>query len=253
MEWCKILKKSFIFSIDIKRWLPFFGLNSLFLILGLLILTNFIGTKQLSSSFSSILDILVLGVIFVTVYPLLNLWINGAIVYQSYKERDKIGKSFRQSYNRYLSLLGATIIVGIINVFVSIIPYIGFIFSILISLIFFFIYQGVIVKGLGFDETLVHSYKLFRKNWATIVGIYIVLALIVILILGVFSIPLISLLVSLFFSLKTYSLISIMSLIYSNLIYLVITGIITLIGFAISQVFYLKAQTEFYLRLKRKS
>lgn len=242
MEWCKTLKKSFIFAIDLKRWLPVFAADFFFI---LLVLFAILGGMRNLLGPSMFLEIFVITI----PYGLTKIWINGAIVHQSYREGDKVKESFRVSYNKYLSLFAAAIIVGILSGVVSIVPYIGFIFSIIVSLIFFFIYQGIIVKGLKFDETLEHSYNIFRKNWSSVVGIFIVLMIIAGLIMLVFSIPLISIFLYHIGGINTFE--GFIQIIISNLALIILTSIIGLIGFSIAHVFNTKAQTEFYLQLTK--
>lgn len=249
MEWKKTLKESIIFSLRPKRWLPFFALDGVFALLGLLLLMKYGGIilTQASSSFPEMLNFFAQGIILFVAYFLLKIWVKGAMVQQSYKEIEKIGKSYRVACSKYLSLLGAVVIVMVINWLVGYIPIAGLVFRFIISLIFFFIYQGVIVKGLGFDKTLEHSYKIFRKNWALVFAMFIVLSIISLLIVGVFSIPLLYFLVPI--ALEVMKTGNLFALLISNVIPLAITSVILLVGFAISQVFYLKAQTDFYLQL----
>ncbi len=243
MEWCKTLKKSFIFSIDTKRWLPVFAADIFFVLLVLLSIFWLGGLSNYSI-------ILIFLEIFIIV-SLAKIWIKGAIVHQSYKEKDKVKESFKLSYNKYFSLFGAAIIVMIISGIVSIVPVVGVIFSILVSLIFFFIYQGVIVKDFKFNETLEHSYNIFKKNWSSVIGIFLVLLLTTGLIMLVFLIPLISIFIHYLVSLSSIE--NIINAITSNPIPLIVTGILGLIGFSIGQVFSSKAQTEFYLQLTKKT
>ncbi len=246
MEWCKTLKKSFIFSIDTKRWLPVFAADIFFVLLVLLSIFWLGGI----SNYSIMLIFLEIFIIVIT-YSLAKIWIKGAIVHQSYKEKDKVKESFKLSYNKYFSLLGAAIIVMIISGIVSMVPVVGVIFSILVSLIFFFIYQGVIVKDFKFNETLEHSYNIFKKNWSSVIGIFLVLLLTTGLIMLVFLIPLISVFIHYLVGLSSIE--NIINAITSNPIPLIVTGILGLIGFSIGQVFNSKAQTEFYLQLTKKT
>ena len=247
MEWCKTLKKSFIFAVNARRWLPVFAADTIFA--SLLISSLVLASTIASANISNLITFLIGAFMVLCAYSLAKIWINGAIVYQSYREGDKVKKSFKVSYSKYLSLLGATIIVGIINMIANMIPWIGFIFGIVVSLMFFFIYQGIIINGLKFDSTLEHSYNIFKKNWGSVLGIFIVLLVTTGLIALAFSIPLILLF---FYWWGSYgSIESVVSAIASNLIPLAITGIFMAIGFSIAQVFNTKAQTEFYLQLTK--
>jgi hypothetical protein len=104
----------------------------------------------------------------------------------------------------------------------------------------------ILIKNVGFSNALTNSYKIFNKNKSTLVGIYLVLGLVS---LGIICLFLIPLGILIYFMILNYSSTNFLTLIMSNLIPLAISLFIGFIGFAILQVFYIKAQTEFYLEL----
>ncbi len=250
MNWKNILKRSFIFSLNPKRWCQPFLLDSSFCFILLFYVLNL---KYFLSSFLNAVLLLFLFFITILFYTLLNIWINGAIVYQSYREKKRIGEGYKESGKKYLSLLASSIIAGIILGLIGIIPYIGFVLSILFSLAFFFIYQGIIIRNLKFDETLRHSVEIFKKRWDLVFAIWFVLALICFIVILIFSTPLILLLFKFLTKSGSKDFMNLFQeFINLNMASLIISEIILLVGISISKVFSIKAKTEFYLQIMKK-
>jgi hypothetical protein len=265
------IKKGFKFGFTPKRWLPFFVLDIIF-ISSLLAIT----LSSLEVIFSSIinagadplaiLSLLGYGAAVIAgfvIWGLIRIWVQGAVIHQSYKEKE-FDKSWGVAYKKYLSILAAIIIIGIIASIVStvvgLIPYIGWalsiIASIVISLAFFFVLQEVIVNNKGFYQSIKNSYYTFKRKPFEVFIAWLLIAILTIIIVGIFSIPAVALLFSVFLgSLITGAVPSIetvIPLLQTYLLPLIITGVIFVIGLAISQTFALKAQTELYLQLRKK-
>jgi hypothetical protein len=86
---------------------------------------------------------------------------------------------------------------------------------------------------------------------------WILIAVLSLIILGIFSLPIMALTFRMVIDISAGGQVTaatLMSLVYTienQLPMLVISGIIFVLGMAISRVFSLKAQTEFYLQLKK--
>jgi hypothetical protein len=318
-----IIKNAFKFSFDPKRWLWFFILDVVFFSLALAVV--FSNITALSSMLIALntgagltglgtwLNWFILAGACFIIWSLIRLWITGAIIHQSYKEKE-FKKSWNISCKKYLSLLGAVIIITLISYIIGNIPLFSLVLPIIVSTVLFFALQGVIISNLGFYQALKNSWNIFESNirkfkpsvknslfavWliiliisAIIAGyisfvspIFILFAVVLwisvaivswfllysrvffmllityffsIVIVGIFSIPGIIVLFNVFLNtiltgaMNTQSLISAMFLIREWTGFLIIAAIIFLVGVAISSVFTLKIQTEFYLRLKKK-
>jgi hypothetical protein len=263
----EVLSGALKFSIQPKRWLPFFILDTVFFLAATaVILSNFnqlltflmsaASNPAAAVAFVGYAALLFVGLI---VWALIRLWISGAIVHQSVKPKE-IGQSWHVAKSRYLSLLGVSIVVGLISWIVGIVPFIGWILSIIVGLMFFFVVPAVIVKRLSFDNSLRDSYHIFRKNPLQVFFIWLVIAIISLVITGIFLIPLFLVfwqaILPYFMQLSTsaggsYMLMSILSN-PSMIGTMIVSGLILLVGIAISNVFALKATTEFYLHVKKK-
>jgi hypothetical protein len=269
VDYGKALSKGLSFGINPKRWLQFFILDLVFLSIGLAvalpnlseIIPVMMGGSQDLAGAVQIAGFAVSIMLVFIVWVLIRLWFMGAIVHQSYKGKDKISKSFSVAGRKYLHILVAIIIVTIIAGAVSIIPYVGWIIAIVISWIFFFVLQGIVVSNMGFVGTLQNSYRMFRNRPLQVFLAWLLIAIVTLVIYFVFSIPMLILMFwaiipiipSLAGAQMPPEAISALSqMLYTNLPALIVVGVIALIGFAISQVFTLKAQTEFYQQLKKK-
>lgn len=270
VDYGKALSKGLRFGINPKRWLQFFILDLVFLSIGLAIflpnlsevLPVVMGYSQdLAGALSMAGFVVSIMVVFV-VWMLVRLWLTGAVVHQSYKEKDKISKSFNVAGRKYLHILIAIIIVTIIAGGVSMIPYVGWLISFVVSWIFFFVLQGIIVSNMGFWRSIENSYKIFRNKPLQVFLAWLLIAIVTVVIYTIFSIPAMFLFFGIFASLgpmfmgaqpmPSEVIASLNQVLQTNMPTLIVVVIIALIGLAISQVFALKAQTEFYLQLKKR-
>lgn len=270
VDYGKALSKGLRFGINPKRWLQFFILDLVFLSIGLAIflpnlsevLPVVMGYSQdLAGALSMAGFVVSIMVVFV-VWMLVRLWLTGAVVHQSYKEKDKISKSFNVAGRKYLHILIAIIIVTIIAGGVSMIPYVGWLIGFVVSWIFFFVLQGIVVSNMGFWRSIENSYKIFRNKPLQVFLAWLLIAIVTVVIYTIFSIPAMFLFFGIFASLGpmfmgtqpmlSEVIASLNQVLQTNMPALIVVVIIALIGLAISQVFALKAQTEFYLQLKKR-
>jgi hypothetical protein len=260
----EILGNALKFSVHPKRWLPFFVLDSIFFIAAVaLVMSNFSNIMSLimtaTSNPATVLSLINFGLILVAgfiVWGLLKIYITAAVVHQSVKPKE-FGKSWSVAKSRFLTLLIVVVIVGIISGIVGLVPYIGWILSIIVGLMFFFIKPAVVAKGLGFDNSLRDSYHIFMKHKWTVFLIWVAVAIISIIITFIFFIPLLAIIwgtiapIVMQVSTATTASLLLVSLM-ENLPLLIATGEILLIGMAIAEVFKTKAETDFYLLFKKK-
>jgi hypothetical protein len=260
-----VLEKAIKFSIQPKRWLPIFILDVVFLLIALgsafvnissmaRIMAGNGGSMSMPPSIVS--TIAVLAVMF-AVWMLIRLFISGSIIHQASKPRDRIGNSCTVARQRFLSLLAVAIIIGVISGIVGVIPYIGWIVSIIISLMFFFSMPIVIVGKKSFDMALKESYNIFRKKPFEVFLAWLLITIISMVILFVFAIPMIAAAWSAFVPMITgmssgTGVSGTLSTLMANGWMLLPAGLVLLIGIAFITVFGLTAQTYFYGELKKR-
>lgn len=270
VDYGKALNRGLSFAIKPKRWLQFFFMDLAFFAIALTVV--FPSLPEVVSLFAGTVDVLgipalsgafIYLMILFALWMLVRLWFIGAIVQQSYKEKEKIADAYRLSGKRYLHVLLSIIIVTVVLGLIGAIPYVGWLITIVLGWAFFFVLQGVIVSRLNFWDTIMNSYTVFRKNPMQVFLAWLLIMIVTLVIYFIFSIPLIVMFFGIIGSLSPALLAagqplpaelvtSIVQAFQTNLPALMVVGVIALAGFAISQVFSLKAQTEFYLQLKKK-
>lgn len=264
VEYEEALGRALKFCIQPKRWLPFFIVDLAFFLVGAwFVLTNLsiVISVMLALSTSPLAIVSVLGYVVILVagfiiWMLVRLWVQGAVIHQSYKEKE-IMKSFRIACRRYLSLFVVMAIVTIVSGGMSFIPWIGWILSIIVALMFFFVFQSVIVGKLSFEKALADSYRIFRKKIVSVFLTWLVIAIIALAITCIFAIPGIAMIwnvITPYLTQLTTTTVaaSVLFVLLTNSTILIAGGVVFLIGVAISTAFSLKAQTEFYLQLRKK-
>lgn len=260
------LRKGLRFCIEPKRWLPLFVLDAvvfgalLAFLLGNMdaIVGTAVGSQQdliaemsLAPYFAGMLAIGIMWFI-------ARIWIIGSIIHQSIKPRE-VERGYRLSLGRLHKLLAAAVIVAIASSLAGFVPFLGFVISIVISWAFFFMLQGIVIDNLGAISTLKNSWGIFRKDPLDVFIAWLLISIVSASILGVFSLPL---MIALFgFMLEAFMLSGsmeagfmalLMVYVQENMVGVVALGLLSLVGLEISQVFGARAQTEFYLQLKKR-
>ena len=270
VDYWKALKRGLVFGINPKRWLQFFVLDLIFISIGLtIILPNlndvlaFImsDAQDIGGVFSMAGFALSLILVF-AVWMLVRLWLTGSIIHQSYKGKAGLSESYGFAGRKYLHLLVAIIIISAVSFIVNFVPYIGAILTIIVSWIFFFVFQGIVVGNTGFKNSIRNSWSMFRNNPLQVFLAWLLITIVTVVIYLIFSIPAMFMFFGLFASLAPmYAgaefvpaafMDPLSQAMLANLPALIAVGVIALLGFAVSQAFALKAQTEFYLQMKKK-
>jgi hypothetical protein len=267
LDYGRSISRALRFGFTPKRWLPLLLLNLTlftliitFIMISIPLFGSLFGGEAGGVQTLPMLGILGPLILIAILWWLLAIWITGAIINQTYKE-DGYMKSFQISLNRYLCLLAAMILVAVISGLVGFVPYVGWIFSIIVGLMFFFAMQGVMITKLGPVDALKNSYMIFRKHMLDVFLIWLIAVLITLAIVLVFAIPLLILFLGLLIPMLSVSSAQavqagmftvLMESLGANFSLLIITGIIAVIGMSIAQAFSFKLQTEFYLQFKKK-
>jgi hypothetical protein len=269
LDYGRSINRALMFGFSPKRWLPIFLLNLTFVLIVISFIlvsipffTAFTESQMTGTQMDSSVAIAMIGLVIPLVlvaffWYLLAVWIIGAIIHQTYKENEYM-KSWKISLNRYLYLLAAMILVTVITGVVSVIPYIGWVISIIFGLMFFFAMQGVMISKLGPVESLKNSYSIFRKSALDVFLIWLIALIITLVIVGIFAIPAIMLFIGLLIPALSLSMTQagistmLMNLIQSGFMIVAAVGTLIVVGMSVAQAFSLKLQTEFYLQFKKK-
>ena len=260
------LKKGLGFCIEPKRWLPLLILDVA--VLAVVVVTLLSGMSGLIGSLleaqNNPLALVSLAGYFIgfmllgTAWYILRIWIMGSIIHQSFRPKEfKMG--YMLSLGRLHKVIAAVLIVAIISSLAGAIPHVGWIFSLVIGWVFFFIVQGIIIDNLGIISTLKNSWGIFRKSPFDVFIAWLLIFIISLIILGIFALPLMGMFFGMLFSsimasgtIETGAIALLTIYLQSNLATVVAFGFIALVGLELSQVFAIKSQTEFYLQLRKK-
>ena len=260
------LRKGLRFCVEPRRWLPL-------LILDVAVLTIVISAllSGMSAIMGSIVEaegnpfaagslagyiigILVLGVVWIIV----RLWIIGSIVHQSFREKET-EKGFRLSLGRLHRLVAVVILVAVISALVGMVPFVGWLFSLIASWAFFFIFQGIILDNTGIINTMKNSLNLFRKKPFDVFVAWLLITLISLGMVILFALPFIGMFFGAVFTsamttgtVEPGSIALLTLYLQTNLVPFIAFAIIALVGLELSQAFAIKAQTEFYMQLRKK-
>jgi hypothetical protein len=258
------IKKGVRFAADPSRWMPLLALDGIFLIIMLAaLLSNLSEMMMLSGSveanplaFVGIFQLIIGFVLLGTAWVLMRLWVLGALIHQSIRANE-MRQSYSISIGRLHVMVGAIALVTIIATIGAMVPYIGFIISLVLGWMFFFALQGVMVDRMGPVQTLRSSYNIFRKYPFDVFISWLLITLISAGIFIIFALPLIA---SMFGIMFTFLLSSsggapnaalLLAYVMRGVLPLVVYGVIALIGFEASQAFSVKAQTELYGQLRK--
>ncbi len=268
VDYGKIIGKAFHFSYQPRRWLPLFVVDAAFILIALAIfmsnadaiismVTGSLGDSVDTAYAASILNIiLVLGLAFV-VFMVIRLWVTGALVHQSYREKES-KKSWVIARKRLITIIIVTILTGAIGMIGGVVPVVGWVVSLVIGWIFFFIMQAVIIDNLGAIESMRKSYQIFAKRPFEVFALWLIVVIISMSIVILFAIPLIASFMGSFVTLAMAEAASAESMAFlvlalqNNLLLGTLLGLLAVVGADIATVFSLKAQTEFYLHVGKK-
>jgi hypothetical protein len=269
------LRKGLVFAIEPKRWLPLFILDVSFLGVFFVMFFPVVQEIMLNMAMNGaasplawlplagyIMGLILLGIL----WYILRLWITGSLIHQSCRPLE-IRKAYEISISRLHKLIAVTLLVGIISgIFsaaLSVVPLMGSLAGVFIGIAFFFILQGIIIDDLGIISTLKSSWKTFRKSPFDVFVAWLLIAIVTGLIALLFALPLICMLAGFFMNSVFPGVISgsgsdaatiamLMMYVETNLGAIAAFGLVALVGFELSQVFSLKAQTEFYMQFRKR-
>jgi len=260
VDYGKTIGDAFRFSIQPKKWLYFFILDSAVLsVLFAYVLLNTSALSELMSSdatFSSFVTLAAGALTLFAVWVLVRIYIIGALIHQSVNPRET-KQSWAVSRQKYLSLLLVVLIVLLVTQLTAMVPYVGWIISILTGLMLFFAMPATVIGRMGAADALRTSFSLFREKLSDVVIAWLLISIISSVINLLLALPLIAaalmMMLPYLLNLETIGgMGQVLSLLISNSWSLVPALLVFLAGFAISNVFTIHAQCNVYLQLKKR-
>jgi hypothetical protein len=258
VEYGETIGRAFKFAINLKLlifmyffhliiFVPFIGLGAWLWKAGV-----FEGGFDPASNIGTIVGLVLGLILFFLVLFLVSVLIN-MIIIDLYKSKKSLGDSLKNIKPRFLRMLGIVIVVGLISALVGAVPGIGVIFSIIVSLIFLFMYQLVVIGKKKFRETFESSWKLFRHSFGDVFLTWLINGIIGLVIVFIFAIPIIVMVVSTVVSAISGDFSAAGSSLFTNIPMLVVGGLLLMVGITISTLFKLGFYTDAYMQLEKKA
>lgn len=183
VSYVEALKRGLVFGFSPARWLPIFIVDMVFFsgAVGIFLSSpdTTAGVLALLSNPSATGNLARLGAGLIglgAVWFLVRLWVTGAIIHQTHKEKE-FDKSWAVSRRRFVSLLGAMVFVLALTVAVGMVPFLSIPLSMVVRTVFLwpagffsfslyypFVLQGVVLKGKSSVGGLKDSVRLFRDH-----------------------------------------------------------------------------------------
>ena len=255
IKWVESLEESVKFSVQPKRFLPFFVLDFVVLMIFFTLFSSGSMALALMPYMEGALPVGVLnmiagGVAVFAAWVLLNIWITGSLVHQSWKPKE-FRQSWKASLKRYPSLLMSLIIVSIVSFAASSVPVAGLILSYIVSMMFLFVNQVIMIDGRGFYKSLKSSTLTFTRRPFSVFLCWLFSSLIAMLILAVFSVPMLMLY---FYYAAEYGAENALMymMLYSDKILLYAGSAVLVLGFAVSKAYGVRFLTDIYMHLRKK-
>jgi len=261
----KSVSEGFTFAISVKRIIPYLIINLLIIFSLINVARNVMGLVTGGTGPFGLLLSLGILIPILIIIGLAGIWVNGAIIDQAkyYPRKRPLDKSFGVSTSRYWTMFVTAILAGIINFIVSFPPYIGYLLSFVVTLIFFYLYPAIIIDEKGCIDSFKRSFKTFMMFPLETFVTWLLTVIISLIIIGIFLLPLIF-----YFAASFVSILPLMrgtvdeTLIRTEIIpmlgeiirspYIIPYIIIFAIGLAFISVFYVGTQARLYMNFRKR-
>lgn len=264
VDYGKTITEGLKFSFTPKRWLPVYAVDlTAFVSIYFLFMSNFAAIRTVIEGISSgyqvlfsLVNLVVITIAILVSLAFVRLYITGSIIHQSYKNKE-YSQSWRVSKERFWSLFAASFIITIATTAFAFVPYVGWIFTVILGIMFFYALPPVIIRKMKFDDALTESIHLFKEKFPEVIITYILIAVISLIIMGFFMIPafiaawnvLLPILINNGANLENFGFFDVLQ---HNAVYLFPSVLVLLAGQSLVTVFSLFCQTNYYLEIRKK-
>ena len=268
----KIFSKAWTYSLDWKRIAPFFILLVPYLILFAAFADSALGffaqygmlsaTKTLPLNFTFTLASFFLLLIAVSILVFfVDLYARGVIIENSRTfyagKKVSLHRSMAGMKGRFFSLVGAVLVITLIAGGLGSIPFVGWIFGIVLSWVFLVVLQSVVVSKKGVIDSIKDSYGVFMMRKWDVFVFWLLLGLITVVMMVVAVIPLLIAAWPVIAALLSYMALggsgpSVLGAIKENLAQIFVGGLVSAFLLGFMEVFKTSATTFFYTEVKKK-
>lgn len=253
-----------VFGINPRRFLPYLILDIVSLSCVLLFFfmnaekfSQYIALMEAGSSMpAEFFSLLSPIIIIFALWLLIKIFVNASVMEQALKpKKGDYKKCWINAKDKYPAFFTVTIIVTLVTGVLGMIEpvFLGNILSVIAALFLLFAASAVIVDKMGVTGSLKKSFDIFRNRWPYVIISWIVILLLNIFILAIFSLPALIVffdIIAYFFTNGTLEM-DMMLYILQNMNYLIISGVIFVLGSSIFEAVNMKITVSFYRILKK--
>lgn len=167
----------------------------------------------------------------------------------NYANQKSLSKSNDFAKSRFLRFLAAAIITGFIGGIVSLVPFLGILFAIIVGIVFFFVHQVIAVSDKRLSNALSTSYELAKNNVVSVIITFIISIVLAIVIIIIAAIPFLA---AFFSSIISSTKLGLFSAMTGNLALFAVTGIILAVGFALAALLTIGIKTDVYMQIAKR-
>ena len=247
MDFSGAVKRAWSYSLDAKR----FGTMLAMLLIAFVIAVapiffiyktfslGLLNVFTLIQSFALLLVGIIIGVLILLYATLLFT--------HNYANKKSLGASARFALSNYPKFLAVVIVSGLVSWIVGFVPFIGIILSIAAGLIFFFVQQEVGARKSSFSDSLTNSYRLFMNNKLDTIIAMIITAVLSLIIIIIFAIPILAVLFGALGAALTGG--SFTAVLAANIGALVVSAVMLVIGLAFATLFSNSIKTDIFMQM----
>jgi hypothetical protein len=161
----KSVNEGIKFAFSLKVIVPYLIINMVIFYTLIQFFTGIVDFTPIEQNAYKVISLMGGYFIVLIIIGLAYLWVNGAVIDQAkfYLKKRSLTMSFEYVKSRYLTLVCASILFGIIIFIASAIPYIGSLLSFVVSLFLFYLYQAIIVDKIGCIDSFKKSINIFSR------------------------------------------------------------------------------------------
>ena len=280
VDFGKTFSRALEYGFDLNKLLPFFLMNLSIVAIALIFINNLsdivsilMAGSNATAALNLVTGILVI-ILIMLVIGLVRIFFQAVVTDNArlywQKKNVKLSKSYSIAKKKYVTIIFALLLSGIISGFVSTVlvfagtigAFLSMISSFILAFIFLFLIQIIVISNKGVVDSIREGYRLFSKNILDVFIFWLILMILSFIIICIALIPLlisiIPVVAPLIESASSSSIVDasvigeIMVLIKANMLGFAIAGAISALIVSYMQVFKESALTFFYLQKKKR-
>lgn len=255
MKWSELVKGSFAFGLNPKRFGLMYLIDAAFAVFLISVFINFFWELQAGAIAAYGSFLLPFFMCIFVAYGIIKLYVEGAFIANAkqkiaFLEKENTKKAFMVSKEKIVELVIVSVIIsaaGLLTVFLP--DPLAFIAGLLVTLLFFFAYQEIIIKGGTVKSSLAKSYRIFARYPVDVIALLGMIMAVSVLLIMAFSLPLVSLLSNIFYGVDIAGFVDVFNVLTTeNIIRIIAAVLFMVIPVSYTRVFSIYAKTYFFMK-----